>query len=108
MSGIARAYMTEAVTVTGRGSANGFGVYQYNGTSRDTVARVRDRRGTIKADGGREIAYDRVFSVDSDIAVTIGDRVTYSGVAHEVLSIVISRDVAGEIDHKILYCGRSA
>lgn len=107
MSGIAREYMTEDVTITRKGTAQANGTYAYDGAATATVARLKNKAGFIRQGMGREISYDRIFWVDESVSVSVGDRVTYGGEPHEVLLKTVVRDLAGDVDHQVLYCGRT-
>jgi hypothetical protein len=105
MSSLIESYAVESVTHTRRGTLQVDGTFQFNGTEKTLPCRVTDIRKKEWAGDRWEIIYDRIFWFDATspglgTAVAPGDRLTWSGVDHEVIDFYTGRTLAGTKTHK--------
>ena len=88
-------YLTEAITITPKGTVQANGTFPYDGTAVTTVARVVDKRGVTRSVSGDEIVYDKMFWLAPGETITLNDRITHNSVDHEVIDYRIGRDIVG-------------
>lgn len=96
------------ITITPKGSDRADGMPSYDGEPVETRAWVTDKAGMLRKADGREIQYNRVFYVDRNEVVEVGDRILHDEKHHEVLSVSLAKDINGRVDHKKLLTGAVA
>ena len=102
--GIADTYLNDAVTITPKGTLQGNGRYAFDGTPVVTTGWVRDKTKLVRTREGREVMYQYVVWLASDETVNEGDRITFDGKAHEVLSVKRINDIGNSAQHIKVMC----
>jgi len=92
-------YLRETVTITPKGTMGDSGRYAFDGTAVTTSARVSDSKHIVRTTGKDEVVSDRDFWLNPDESLSIGDRITWDSVYHEVVQINKPRDLAGDVMH---------
>ena len=99
MGGLIDSYLNSVVTITPKGTLGGDGKYNFDGVDVVTKAWVSDHKKLLRGMSNSEIVADRMFWFSPDDTVTIGDRITWGTVTHEVVEIYRAHDIAGVSEH---------
>ena len=102
--GIANTYMTDAVTITPKGTHNGAD-YTYDGTDVSTVARVAKKGGVRLGNTTKEWVYTLKLWMRATDTIAREDKITYSGDTFIVKEVEERPDINGTLDHYVVYCG---
>ena len=100
MGGLIDDYLTKVITITPKGTLGGDGKYDFDGTDVITKACVMDTKKLVRNPAGTEIIADREFWVSMEDTLTVGDRITWSSINHEVVALRQGRFLDGTVNHQ--------
>jgi hypothetical protein len=103
--GIADTYMTDAVTITPKGTRGADGKYAYSGTPVVTTARVVNKNGVRRYGTDTEWVYALMLWMAADETIALQDQLTIDGQKYRVKELVEQDNIAGTLDHYEVYCG---
>lgn len=103
--GVADTYMTDAVTITPKGTLGGDGKYAYDGTAVVTTGRVVHNSGVRRHGTDTEWVYTLMVWLAADESLSLQDQLTIGGLTHRVKEIVEQDGIDGTLDHYEVYCG---
>ena len=91
-------YVASSITINNRTGQGADGRATF-GASTSTTARVLDKSGVVRGKEGNDLTYDRVIHLKPTETIAVRDKITYDGVAHEVVFLREGRDIGNTLDH---------